>query len=155
MLQEALVSKRSIQETIFFLVIRLLPLGVATADHLPPTRPITRLLFRDNNHFMSSFTTSTNMLCGLPIFLQHSSSVFNILCPIYLVSLLCTCSNHLSHVSLALSPNCSRKDEHGCLFFLFLFFKKPKIQSEKSQESFRQATSKDKAPCLISLVYKS
>lgn len=46
---------------------------------------------------MSSFTTSTGLLCNGPIFLLSSSSIFSILCPACPVSLLCTCPNHTSH----------------------------------------------------------
>ncbi|XP_076734817.1 uncharacterized protein LOC143414406 isoform X1 [Maylandia zebra] len=48
----------------------------------------------------SFFTTSMNLLCGLPVFLLPGSSVFNILHPVYALSLLCTCPIHLSLASL-------------------------------------------------------
>lgn len=58
--------------------------GVATADHLPPSHPVTSLPFFYTNLCMT-------LLCGLPLlFLPRCSSVFNILCPIYPPCLLCT-----------------------------------------------------------------
>lgn len=42
---------------------------------------------------MSSLTTYMNLLCNLPLFLQHGNSIFSILGPIYPLSLHCTCQN--------------------------------------------------------------
>ncbi|KAF7644357.1 hypothetical protein LDENG_00223490, partial [Lucifuga dentata] len=53
---------------------------------------------------MSSFTTSINLLFGLPLGLLPGSSNLSILLPICSLSLLCTCPNHLSLASLTLSP---------------------------------------------------
>ncbi|KAF7645082.1 hypothetical protein LDENG_00210390 [Lucifuga dentata] len=55
-------------------------------------------------NFMSSFTTSINLLFGLPLGLLPGSSNLSILLPICSLSLLCTCPNHLSLASLTLSP---------------------------------------------------
>uniref|UniRef100_A0A3P8WWC6 Protease associated domain containing 1 n=1 Tax=Cynoglossus semilaevis TaxID=244447 RepID=A0A3P8WWC6_CYNSE len=54
---------------------------------------------------MSSLTTSIYLLFGLPLFLLPGSSISNILLPMYPLSLLCTCPNHLNLASLAFSPN--------------------------------------------------
>ncbi|XP_054648940.1 uncharacterized protein LOC129190355 [Dunckerocampus dactyliophorus] len=54
--------------------------------------------------FMSSFTTSINLFFGLPLGLLPGSSKLSILLPIYSLSLLWTCPNHLSLASLTLSP---------------------------------------------------
>ncbi|XP_068182162.1 mitogen-activated protein kinase kinase kinase kinase 4 isoform X5 [Antennarius striatus] len=53
---------------------------------------------------MSSFITSINLLFGLPLGLLPGSSKLSILLPIYSLSLLWTCPNHLSLASLTLSP---------------------------------------------------
>lgn len=47
------------------------------------------------------FTLSMNILFLLP-----GSSRFSILCPVYPLTVLCTCSDHLSLDFLTLSPNC-------------------------------------------------
>lgn len=44
----------------------------------------------------SSFVTSMNFLCGLPLSLLPGSSNFKILYPMYQLSFLCTCPNHIS-----------------------------------------------------------
>ncbi|MED6255453.1 hypothetical protein ATANTOWER_010042 [Ataeniobius toweri] len=54
--------------------------------------------------FMSSFTSSINLLFGFPHCLPPSSSSLSILLVMYLLFLLFTCPNHLSLASLALSP---------------------------------------------------
>ena len=55
---------------------------------------------------MSSFTTSINLLFGLPRFLFPGNSIFSILLPIYPSSFLSTCPYHLSLASRVFSPNC-------------------------------------------------
>lgn len=50
-------------------------------QHHPPVTPIS--------FCMSSFITSLNLLCGLPLVLLPSSFIFNILCTKYPLSLLC------------------------------------------------------------------
>ena len=54
---------------------------------------------------MSSFTTSINLLFGLPRFLFPGNSILSILLPIYPSSFLCRCPYHLSLVSRVFSPN--------------------------------------------------
>ena len=54
---------------------------------------------------MSSFTTSINLLFGLPRFLFPSNSILSILLPIYPSSFLSTCPYHLSLASRVFSPN--------------------------------------------------
>lgn len=44
--------------------------------------------------------TSMNFLCDLLLFLLPVSSIISILCSLYPLSLLCTCANHLSLLSL-------------------------------------------------------
>lgn len=62
----------------FILFFWLLLYGVATVDHLFPSDHVPYLFI-----FMSSFTTSINLLCGLPLSLLPGSFIFNILCPIH------------------------------------------------------------------------
>ena len=55
---------------------------------------------------ISSFTTSKNLLFGLPLFLFSSNSISITVLPTYSWSLLVTCPYHLSLPSLILIPNC-------------------------------------------------
>ena len=54
---------------------------------------------------MSSFTTSINLLFGLPRFLFPGNSILSILLPIYPSSFLRRCPYHLSLASRVFSPN--------------------------------------------------
>ena len=54
---------------------------------------------------MSSFTTSINLLFGLPHFLFPGNSILSILLPIYPSSFLRRCPYHLSLASRVFSPN--------------------------------------------------
>ena len=54
---------------------------------------------------MSSFTTSINLLFGLPRFLFPGNSILSILPPIYPSSFLRRCPYHLSLASRVFSPN--------------------------------------------------
>ena len=58
--------------------------------HLTPSLSLTP------TNFMSSFTTSINLLFGLPLGLLPDSSNLITHLPIYSLSRLCTCPNHLS-----------------------------------------------------------
>ncbi|KAF7693337.1 hypothetical protein HF521_008653 [Silurus meridionalis] len=53
---------------------------------------------------MSSLTTSIYLFLGLPLFLLPGGSILRILLPMYTMSLLCTCPNHLNQAPLTLSP---------------------------------------------------
>ena len=57
--------------------------------------------------FISSFTTSKNLLFGLPLLLFPGNSISIIFLPTYSWSLLMTCPYHLSLPSLIFIPNCS------------------------------------------------
>lgn len=85
------------------------PLGVATADHLPPSPRVPYSLLLSHQ----SFTTSMNLLYSLPRFLLICSTIFKILCLIQSLSLLCTCSDHLNLACPTLSTE---------LFYSFLIF---------------------------------
>ena len=54
---------------------------------------------------MSSFTTSTNLLFGLPLLLFPGNSISIIFLTTYSLSLLMTCPYHLSLPSLIFNPN--------------------------------------------------
>ena len=71
---------------------------------------------------ISSFTTSTNLLSGLPLFLFPGSSISITLLPTYSWSLLMTCPYHLSLPSLIFIPNCSTLTVSLMYSFLILFF---------------------------------
>ena len=71
---------------------------------------------------ISSFTTSTNLLFGLPLFLFPRSSISITLLPTYSWSLLMTCPYHLSLPSLIFIPNCSTLTVSLMYSFLILFF---------------------------------
>lgn len=77
------------------------------------SHPIASILFCHINPSTSSFITSIN----LPLFLLLGNSIFNILCTIYPLCLLLTCSNQTC-VSI-LSPSCSTWAVP--LIFLILF----------------------------------
>ncbi|KAF7692621.1 hypothetical protein HF521_010231, partial [Silurus meridionalis] len=53
---------------------------------------------------MSSLTTFIYLLFGLSFLLLPGGAILSILLPIYPMSLLCTCPNHLNRASLTLSP---------------------------------------------------
>ena len=57
---------------------------------------------------MCSLTTSINLLFGLPLRLLPGSSISSILLPMYPLSLLCTCPNHLNLSSFSSKPSCLR-----------------------------------------------
>lgn len=65
---------------------QLLSLGVYMADHLPPSYSMP----------------SINFLCNHPLFLLPDSSIFKVICPLFL---LYTCPNHINLACLTLSPN--------------------------------------------------
>ena len=69
--------------------------------HLTPSSKSSSLT---TNNFKSSFSPSINLLFGLSLDLLIGSSNLVILLPIYSLSLLWTCPNHLSLVSLSLLP---------------------------------------------------
>ena len=86
------VKEDKAKEDIFFF-FWLFPLGVATADHTPPSRPIPRILLCHPNHshiFPSSLTASINLRFGLPLLLPPGGSMFSILLPTYPASFLST-----------------------------------------------------------------
>lgn len=72
-----------------------LPLDVTTAGHLPPSHLIP------STFLCHTITSSIHILCCLPHFLFPGTSVFNIRCPVYPLSLLC---NPYQSYSLHLSP---------------------------------------------------
>uniref|UniRef100_A0AAR2JPB9 Protein FAM50A n=1 Tax=Pygocentrus nattereri TaxID=42514 RepID=A0AAR2JPB9_PYGNA len=94
--------------------VKLLPLGVATADHLPPSCPIHCLLYFQTNHLHVHLhyihkpsLRSTSSPSTRQLHLQHSLIYIIDDISIYPLFLLNTCPNHLNLASLALSPNCS------------------------------------------------
>ena len=72
--------------------------------------------------FISSFTTSKNLLFGLPLLLFHGNSISIIFLPTYSWSLLMTCPYHLSLPSLIFIPNRSTLTVLLMCSFLILFF---------------------------------
>jgi len=86
-------------------------------------------------NFISSFTTPINLLFGLPQGLLPGGSNLSILLPIYSLSIVCTCPNHLSLASLTVSTkhltctvplmihsdNSQREPLHFYLCYLQLF----------------------------------
>ena len=81
--------------------------GVATAYHLSPNRPIFNAHLLRTNFTISSFTTSKNILFGLPLYLFPRNSISIVFLPTYSWSLLMTCPYHLSIPFLIFIPNCS------------------------------------------------
>ena len=73
-------------------------------------------------YLISSFTTSINLLFGLPLFLFPSNSSAITLLPTYSWSLLMTCPYHLSLPFLLFIPNCSTLTVPLMYLFLILSF---------------------------------
>ena len=71
---------------------------------------------------ISSFTTSRNLLFGLPLFLFSGNSISITLFPKYSWSLLMTCPYHFSLPSLSFIPNCSTLTLPLMYSFLILAF---------------------------------
>ena len=71
---------------------------------------------------ISSFTTSRNLLFGLPLFLFPGNSISITLLPTYSWSLLMTCPYQLSLPSLIFIPNCSTLTVPFMYTFLILSF---------------------------------
>lgn len=69
--------------------LQLFPSGVNTADHLPPSQPVSCLLCFYNNYFNALFNNihKSSLRSYTPFLLACSS---NILSPIYPLSLLST-----------------------------------------------------------------
>ncbi|KAF7711442.1 hypothetical protein HF521_000453 [Silurus meridionalis] len=92
---------------------------------------------------MSSFTTFINLLFGLPLFFLPGGFILSILLPIYPMSLLCTCPNH--HTSLTLSPKCPTCAVPLINLFLILFIL---VNSNENLNIFSSATSSSSS-CLL------
>lgn len=92
-------KKQSRRITLCFFSFGMLPSGVATANHLPPSNPVLCIFFSHNN-FMS-FTTSRNLLFALLLSLLPANSNLCILLLMFSLPLLCTCPSNLT---LALTP---------------------------------------------------
>lgn len=88
------VNKLVSGNSLFFL-FQLLPLGVVTEDHLHLSHLILKILFYHTDPCISSFTTSINLICDF-LLLLSAISMFNILFPVYQLSLLCPSSNHIN-----------------------------------------------------------
>uniref|UniRef100_A0A3P8VS09 Estrogen-induced osteoclastosis regulator 1 n=1 Tax=Cynoglossus semilaevis TaxID=244447 RepID=A0A3P8VS09_CYNSE len=70
---------------------------------------------------MSSLTASIYLLFGLPLFLLPGSSISNILLPMYPLSLLCTCPNHLNlSTDSFIVHSCGNNNHLMKVVFLFL-----------------------------------
>lgn len=89
----------------FIFFFQLLPLGVAAAGPLPPSHSVPLSSRVTPTIFMSTLTISMDLIYGLTLFFLPSSSIINVLCPSYPLSLLCTHPNHLDPASLTLSLN--------------------------------------------------
>lgn len=88
---------------------------ITAGDHLP-----TSTLYHSPVTLHAPFTTSTNLLWGLPLSHLPSSSTSNTLCPIYQLSLLFKCSIQLKLASLTLSPKCRTRAVYLLFSFLIL-----------------------------------
>ena len=78
---------------------------MATAYHHSPNLSVFNIRLLCTNFLISSFTTSKNLLFGLPFFLFPGNSISIIFLPTYSCSLLMTCPYHLSLLSLIFIPN--------------------------------------------------
>ena len=96
--------------------------GVATAYHHSPNLSVFNIRLLCTNFPISSFTTSKNLLFGLPLFLFPNNSISIIFLPTYSWSLLMTCPYHLSLPSLIFIPNHSTLTVLLMYLFLILSF---------------------------------
>ena len=96
--------------------------GVATAYHHSPNLPGFNIRLLRTNFLQSYFTTSKNLLFGLPLFRFSSTSISIILLPTYSWSFLMTCPYHLSLPSLIFNPNRSTLTVLLMYSFLILSF---------------------------------
>ena len=78
---------------------------MATAYHHSPHLSVFNIRLLHTNFPISSFTTSKNLLFGLPLLLFPSNCISIIFLPTYSWSLLMTCPYHLSLPSLIFIPN--------------------------------------------------
>lgn len=85
-------------QTFFFYLLDVPFKGDHTGSASISPSPLSPLLLP--TVVMSSFTTCTDLLCGLSHFLLPVSSIFNIIYPVYPLLLVCTCSNHLNPANL-------------------------------------------------------
>lgn len=103
--------------------------------------------FKSMSSSSSSFFLigSSSFIYESSVFLLLASSILSILCPVYLLSLLCTCAKYPSLASLTLSPN--RSTRPASLIYSFLIVSILVTPSE-NLGIFNSATS-SKACCLF------
>ena len=94
---------------------------------------------------MSFFTASTNLLFGLPLCLLPGSSISSILLPMYPLSLLCTCPNHLNLAFLAFSPSLHVWVVPLMILFLILSI----LVTPKENLTFFSSATSSSAGCLL------
>ena len=95
---------------------------MAIAYHFSPNRPVFNVRLFRTNFPISSFTTSKNLLFGLPLLLFPGNSTSVIFLPTYSWSLLMTCPCHLSLPSLIFIPNRSILTVPLMYLFIILSF---------------------------------
>ena len=96
--------------------------GVATAYHLSPNCPVFNVRLLRTNFPHIFFTTSRNLLFGLPLFLFPGNSISISFLPTYSWSLLMTCPYHLNLPSLIFISNRSILTVLLMYSFLILYF---------------------------------
>ena len=96
--------------------------GVATAYHHSPNLSVFNIVSFAPTSAISFFTTSKNLLFGLPLLLFPGNSISIIFLPTYSWSLLMTCPYHLSLPSLIFIPNRSTLTVLLVCSFLILSF---------------------------------
>lgn len=86
---------------IILFFFRLLISEVATAVHLSPSHCIPNILLCHTNtmQVLLHYINESSLWCS------SFPAAWQLLCPIYQLSFLCTCQSHLSLTSLTLSPN--------------------------------------------------
>ncbi|KAI5620838.1 inversin isoform X1 [Silurus asotus] len=115
-------ADRSKRTALHLAAQKLLPLGVATADHPSPYPQSSKSASFKPTTCMSSLTTSIKLLLGLPLFLLLGGSIPSILLPLCPMCLLCTCPNHLNLASKSQSrlPHLVFKTSNGNVRFMKL-----------------------------------
>ena len=109
---------------IFFLLLLAFPVNQGWPQRIMFLQTVlfSTSVFFASTYLLSSFTTSKNILFGLPLFLFPGTSISIIFLPTCSWSLLMTCPYHLSFLSLIFIPNRSTITVPLMYSFLVLSF---------------------------------
>ncbi|KAI5087280.1 gastrula zinc finger protein XlCGF28.1-like [Silurus meridionalis] len=118
------VSDRKTLQRIVRTAEKIIRVSLPSIMDIYITRCIRKAHSIVDDHTHPSHTLFTLLLSGKrhkpPLFLIPGGSIFSIYLPIYPISLLCTCPNHLNLTSLTLSPKCPKCAVPLINYFLIL-----------------------------------